>query len=241
MQRKHFKFAMANDSLFVIEDKYPEASSVEPIPSWKRYFSTERRRLQSGDEDEDNWVLIISNDGYWAIYQQINDILEVIWSPFEVIDEVINITNVTSTATTTKLGIDKRLDEKSEEEDLVWLWVILGLLIFVCIVFILIYEYKKRDHRDFIAPTAKQIVENLKEDRQSVDYSDNEGEDGQIMEWITATGGKYYGDENSLESNMGSKQQEVNNYSGDIEIELENTNIVYHTNDQQMSTMKGGI
>ena len=86
--RDNIKFVMANNSLIIVEDKYPNNPNSKANILWREDLSeniSQRRRLQQQD-DSDNFFdiqLIINDNGYFIFYQIENELIP-IWSSQEI-------------------------------------------------------------------------------------------------------------------------------------------------------------
>ena len=206
LNQENLRLFMSNDTLYLIEDKYPTSPHLKPYILWKERIGINRRRLFDFlNQDQQDWQIIVSDDGYVALYRNVNDKL-ILYHALPTINDVIM-------QQTTSAGSDNNDDDKtpasldtesqdnlagvaasnsdneSDSDDLIWLWVILVLLILFCIGYMLYHKYKKRKEMEgFIdqMPIAKRdLTQDYNNNNDEDDGSDIE--DQKISNWIKTT------------------------------------------------------
>ena len=78
---ENLKFLLANNTLYIMEDKYPTAPHVRPHILWKeRITGNTRKHIPFTVTEEDHAEMLVRDDGYFELYEYINDELVLYYS-----------------------------------------------------------------------------------------------------------------------------------------------------------------
>ena len=128
--KNNIKLFMANDTLYVMEDKYPTNSHLDPNILWKDRLQSD----SSSNQDEDDWQIVASDNGYMALYRNQNGLILQYTQPTMITQEPVptvptNDNNDDTTTTTQSTnGGGAASDDTSQNDGLIWLWITIAIL-----------------------------------------------------------------------------------------------------------------